>query len=260
MSDMETRLREIDETFVSSMRMHHWEPKHPQGANSMSEHTYSGGLCGAPLEERLAAILGMNWGGAEDRWYDSEATTERYRRKYNGCCGLPRDMDGGRFGGQVQQILSRATGRPEDEVVVFLKQKVFWTNRILVGSPQAGMNTECQKAAAAPSAEAVRAMLAEVRPKMILCFGNGSNHQSPSELVLNGLAKINHWKQERPLEVQGRCRILLFSGIRLPWSASVDVWSFPHPSYGWCDRICGCSEAMKQLGTDIGRMIGSNTP
>jgi hypothetical protein len=222
------------------------------------------------LEARPIAVIGINWGGggkrdkANYRWADTEADYPAQG------CGLADIEDSGDFGKQIQAVFTKALG--SEAALRILNEDVFWTNRILVRSAN---TTEAQyqellAKAAGPSATAIDHMLQIVSPEVVLCFGCTGGALSPSQFILADRCKVPDWQKTtgpswrvRNSRIRRfRNKHALLEGLNGEETrlGPLDVWSFPHPAYGWCSSICQQEAAMKKLSIAIGRVRTRRTP
>jgi hypothetical protein len=209
-----------------------------------NEH-FTGTLAGSPLRQSKITIIGINWGGNDrackiHQWIETEPSA----------CQLFDDNEGS-FGGQISQIFNRCLGNDWQNLKDKVKNELFWTNSILVRSPQITSEDWQMILAAArkPSECAVRHMLQIVCPRLILCFGKND----PSRLIFNNCMQNSASPELFPCGTSyiyrrtGRIRYLNRE------DDAVEAWSFPHPGREalWLRPICGSEDAMKNLGNTI---------
>jgi len=219
---------------------------------------YTGCLAGAPLVHHRIVVMGINWGG-DDQDANNNHTWDESYPPVSG--QLLNEGESGDFGKQITGIFTRALGEHSAREV--LNREVFWTNAGLVRSH---IIADAEKqllltAAVQPSQTVLRRMLSVVQPRLILCFGCGNNHFSPSQFVLSELCHEAAWKTcVNPLPWYiGRSKIRRFIRRLLTpplYDSEVEVWSFPHPARGNGIRIENCAEAMQQLGNSIRECVG----
>ena len=179
--------QKLNEQFLKDLREEGLEPA-IEGQDNLAKRQpiFHGSLAGAPLKPHPIMVIGINWGGSGAS--DPYSYYWDMKEPDIGQLGAGRG-----FSDQIVKIFRSALGIENDQIKRILAQDTFWTNRSLVRTPDIKTSLKLLMAASAPSEKVLSEMIYAVKPKTILCFGNGKAH-SPSDFVLGKLCEIPDWR------------------------------------------------------------------